>query len=64
MKSIRELKALQAAALERYHEEYASLESQIQSIRKERGTVLKKKSWEGYIEQGRDRAPVPSIWSA
>jgi hypothetical protein len=59
MKSIRELKALQAEALLRYHEEYRRLEEQIQAIRNSRGTVLKEKSWEGYHEAGRDRERHP-----
>lgn len=57
--SIRELKALQAEALAKYHAEYARLEVEIQSIRKARGTVLKEKSWEGYHEAGRSREPYP-----
>jgi hypothetical protein len=57
--SIRELKALQAEALLRYHEEYRRLEEQIQALRKARGTVLKEKSWEGYHEAGRSRERFP-----
>ena len=59
MQSIRELKALQTEALQRYHEEYRQLEEQIQAIRKARGTVLKEKSWEGYHEAGRSRERFP-----
>jgi hypothetical protein len=59
MKSIRELRAQQAQALERYHAEYRALEEQIQSIRKERGTVLKVKPFEPYFEPGRSQEPGP-----
>ena len=59
MKSIRELKALQAEALLKYHEEYRRLEEQIQAVRKARGTVLKEKSWEGYHEAGRSKERFP-----
>ena len=59
--SIRELKALQAKALEAYHAEYSRLESQIQAIRQSRGTVLKAPVFEEYYEQGRSRMPVPGM---
>jgi len=59
--SIRELKALQVQALERYHAEYAALEEQIQAIRQARGTVLKAKPFEEYYEPGRSRMPVPGM---
>ena len=59
IKSIRELKALQAEALLKYHEEYRRLEEQIQAVRKARGTVLKEKSWEGYHEAGRSKERFP-----
>lgn len=59
--SIRELKALQSEALERYHAEHAALEAQIQAIRKARGTVLKAKPFEEYYEPGRSRMPVPGM---
>lgn len=59
--SIRELKALQAEALAKYHAEYARLEAEIQSIRQARGTVLKAKPFEEYYEPGRSRMPVPSM---
>jgi hypothetical protein len=63
-KSIRELKALQAEALLRYHKEYNQLEEQIQAVRKARGTVLKQKSWEDYHEAGRsgERFPGGHPW--
>jgi hypothetical protein len=57
--SIRELKALQAEALVKYHAEYARLEAEIQALRKTRGTVLKEKSWEDYHEAGRSRERFP-----
>ncbi len=60
-KSIRELKALQSASLLRYHEEYRRLEEEIQAIRKERGTVLKEKSWGDYHEAGRSTERVPGM---
>ena len=59
--SIRQLKALQAKALEAYHAEYQRLEDEIQSIRKARGTVLKVKPFEEYYEPGRSRMPVPGM---
>lgn len=59
--SIRELKALQAEALAKYHAEYARLEAEIQSIRQARGTVLKEKTFEGYLEPGRSTMPVPGM---
>ena len=57
MKSIRELKAQQAQALERYHAEYSALEEQIAAIRAERGTVLKQKQDQPWFEQGRSAEP-------
>ena len=59
--SIRELKALQAKALELYHAEYQRLEAQIQSIRGLRGTKLKIHSMEDYVEAGRSSERVPGM---
>jgi cell division protein FtsB len=59
--SIRELKALQAKALEAYHAEYQRLEAEIQAIRQARGTKLKEKAFEEYYEAGRSRMPVPGM---
>jgi predicted metal-dependent phosphoesterase TrpH len=59
--SIRELKALQAEALEKYHAEYARLEAEIKAIRQARGTVLKAKPFGEYYEAGRSREPSPRM---
>jgi hypothetical protein len=57
--SIRELRALQAKALEAYHAEHRRLEAEIQAIRTVRGTKLKEKVFESYHEPGRSRERFP-----
>jgi hypothetical protein len=57
--SIRELRALQAKALEAYHTEHRRLEAEIQAIRTARGTKLKEKVFESYHEPGRSRERFP-----
>ena len=57
--SIRELRALQAKALEAYHTEHRRLEVEIQAIRTVRGTKLKEKVFESYHEPGRSRERFP-----
>lgn len=57
--SIRELRALQAKALEAYHAEHRRLEAEIQAIRTARGTKLKEKVFESYHEPGRSRERFP-----
>lgn len=59
MKSIRELKAKQAALLERYHAEHRALEEQITAIRAKRGYELKQYNDQPWFEQGRDQEPGP-----
>jgi hypothetical protein len=61
MTGIRELKAMQVAAREAYHAEYARLEEEIKKIRLQRGTKIKQPSYEGYHEVGRDR-PRNTPW--
>jgi hypothetical protein len=59
--SIRELRALQAKALEAYHTEHRRLEAEIQAIRTVRGTKIKEKVFEEYYEAGRSQERVPGM---
>lgn len=58
MRSIKELRALQAASLAAHHKLHAELEDEIKAVRKAQGTKLKAPDYTGYREPGRDAEPT------